>query len=244
MPFGRLRISATRVGDLLAEQHAAAAGLGALPDHDLDGVGLAQIVGVHAVARGQALIDEGLASDRAPPRVMPPSPVVVEVPDCDGAAARAPPWRCAESAPKLMPAMVIGIFRCDRLLGEARAEHDVGRAFLAIAFERIARDRGAEEQQIVEMRHACAWRRRRGCRRCRSRRRGGSRRAYSRRRSPSAAAACRGDAPWLSAPSIGVGVVDVEIVELAGRAVAPELRRHRLAVDAGARRAARASLAT
>ena len=40
----------------------------------------------------------------------------------------------------------------DRLLGEARAEHDVGAAFLAIAFERIARDRGAEEQQVVEMR--------------------------------------------------------------------------------------------
>ncbi len=29
------------VGDLLAEQHAAAAGLGALTDHDLDGVGAA-----------------------------------------------------------------------------------------------------------------------------------------------------------------------------------------------------------
>ena len=40
----------------------------------------------------------------------------------------------------------------DRLLGEARAEHDIGAAFLAIAFERIARDRGAEEQEIVEMR--------------------------------------------------------------------------------------------
>ena len=40
----------------------------------------------------------------------------------------------------------------DRLLGEARAEHHVGRAFLAIAFERIAADRGAEEQEIVEMR--------------------------------------------------------------------------------------------
>ncbi len=46
------------LGDLLAEQHAAAAGLGALADHDLDGVGAPQIVGVHAVARGQELIDE------------------------------------------------------------------------------------------------------------------------------------------------------------------------------------------
>jgi hypothetical protein len=41
----------------------------------------------------------------------------------------------------------------DRLLGEAGAEHHVGTAFLAVAFERIARDRGAEEQQVVEMRH-------------------------------------------------------------------------------------------
>ena len=46
------------IGNLLPEQHAAAAGLGALADHDLDGVGAAQIVGVHAVARGQELIDE------------------------------------------------------------------------------------------------------------------------------------------------------------------------------------------
>src|SRR5215472_7333829 len=38
----------------------------------------------------------------------------------------------------------------DGLLGEARAEPDIGRAFLAIAFQRIARDRGAEKQQIVE----------------------------------------------------------------------------------------------
>ena len=48
------------LGDLLAEQHAAAAGLGALADDDLDGVGLAQVIGVHAVAGGQDLIDEDL----------------------------------------------------------------------------------------------------------------------------------------------------------------------------------------
>ena len=41
------------LGDLLAEQHAAAAGLRPLPDNHLDGVGLAQIIRVHAVARGQ-----------------------------------------------------------------------------------------------------------------------------------------------------------------------------------------------
>ena len=43
-------------------------------------------------------------------------------------------------------------FQLDRLLRVARAEHDIGAAALAIAFERIARDRCAEEEQIVEVR--------------------------------------------------------------------------------------------
>ena len=41
----------------------------------------------------------------------------------------------------------------DRLLGEPGAKPDIGRAFLAVAFQRIARDRRAEKQQVVEMRH-------------------------------------------------------------------------------------------
>ena len=40
----------------------------------------------------------------------------------------------------------------DRLCGEARAEHGLRRALLAIALERIARQRCAEEQQVVEVR--------------------------------------------------------------------------------------------
>src|ERR1043166_4840173 len=40
----------------------------------------------------------------------------------------------------------------DRLLGEARPDGHFGRALLAIAFERIAADGSAEEQEIVEMR--------------------------------------------------------------------------------------------
>ena len=153
MPSGSVRIFATRSADLLAEQHAAAARLRALPDHDLDRVGAAQVVRVEAVARRQALIDQRLRGSGAPPRVMPPSPVVVVVPDRRRRAAERLLRVGADSAPKLMPAMVIGIFELDRLLREARAEHDVGRAFLAIAFERIARQRRAEEHQIVEVRH-------------------------------------------------------------------------------------------
>jgi len=41
-----------------------------------------------------------------------------------------------------------------RLAREATPDHDVGGAALAIALERIARDGRAEEQQVVEMRHA------------------------------------------------------------------------------------------
>ena len=84
---------------------------------------------------------------------MPPSPVVVEVPNSVAARPSAS-LTLAESAPKLMPAMVIGIAELDRLLREARAEHRLGRALLAIAFQRIARQRRAEEHQVVEMRQA------------------------------------------------------------------------------------------
>src|SRR5205807_357469 len=42
--------------DLLPEEDAAAARLGALPDNNLDGVGLAQVVGVEAIAGWEALV--------------------------------------------------------------------------------------------------------------------------------------------------------------------------------------------
>ena len=48
-----------------------------------------------------------------------------------------------------MPAMVIGIASSIGR-GETGADHDVGRAALAIALERVAGDRGAEEHKIVE----------------------------------------------------------------------------------------------
>jgi len=38
------------IGDLVAEQHSAAARLGPLADHDLDRVGAPQVVGIHAIA--------------------------------------------------------------------------------------------------------------------------------------------------------------------------------------------------
>ena len=52
-----------------------------------------------------------------------------------------------------MPAIVIGMSRSSGFAREAVAEHHVGVAALAVALERVARHAGAEEQQVVEVRH-------------------------------------------------------------------------------------------
>ena len=138
------------IGDLLAQQHAAAAGLGALADYHLDGICLAQVVRIHAVARGQILIDQrpGLAA-------------LFRRHAAVTGGGRGAGQRGAASEGFLGTARQRAEahagdgdrdLQFDRLLGEARAEHDIGGAALAIAFERIARDRGAEEEQVVEMR--------------------------------------------------------------------------------------------
>ncbi len=117
MPAGAALVDALRqvahlgdaVADLLAQQHAAAAGLGALPDDDFDRVGLAQVIRVHAVARRQVLVDESLRSGRAPRASCRRRRSSCWCPSRSH-RGRAPPWPGADSAPKLMPAMVIGIF--------------------------------------------------------------------------------------------------------------------------------------
>ena len=157
VPAGRALIDAGRqaphrrhpLRDLLAEQHAAAPRLGALPDH-LDGVGSAQIVRVHAVARRQILIDEDLGMA-----------ALLRRHAAIAGRRRGPGERCAA------PQRLLGFGRqraeahagngdrdleLDRSLREAGANGDPGAAFLAIAFERVARDRCPEEQEIVEMR--------------------------------------------------------------------------------------------
>ena len=138
------------LGDLLAEQHAAAAGLGALADDDLDGVGPAQVVRVHAVAGGQVLVDQGLG--------------VAALLRRHAAVARGGGGARQRRA---APERLLGVGReraeahagdgdrrlqVDRLAGEARAQHHLGAAALAVALQRVAADRGAEEQQVVEMR--------------------------------------------------------------------------------------------
>ena len=58
MPGGSVRISATRSLTFWPEQHAAATRLGALPDHDLDGVGGLQVGQIEPVPGRQALVDQ------------------------------------------------------------------------------------------------------------------------------------------------------------------------------------------
>ncbi len=43
-------------------------------------------------------------------------------------------------------------FQIQRLLGKTIAEHHVGAALLAVAFQRVARHAGTEQQQVVEVR--------------------------------------------------------------------------------------------
>ena len=137
------------VGDLVAEQHAAAAGLGALADDDLDRVGAAQVVGVHPVARGQQLVDEqvGVAA-----LLRRHAAVAGRRRGAD--LARAAPERLLGGRRERAEAHAGDRDRdlqLERLLGVARAQRDGRVAALAVALERIARHARAEEQEVVEV---------------------------------------------------------------------------------------------
>ncbi len=85
--------------------------------------------------------------------VMPPSPVVVDVPHCVAAVPSAS-LTLAESAPKLIPATVIGISISIGRLANRVPSTVLVDALLAIALERIPRDRRGQKDQIVEGRDA------------------------------------------------------------------------------------------
>ena len=210
--------------DFLAQQHAAAAGLGALPHHHLDRIGLAQVRQIHAVARGQILVDQRLEWPRSS-GVMPPSPVVVEVPTAVAPRPSASLALRGERA-EAHAGDGDGNFQVDRLFGEARAQHDIGAATLAIALQRIARDRGAQEQQIIEMRQLAL---RAAAADIVNAGGGGALDfgdACADRRSRKSAAAWRGSAAsGESGHSIGPGIVDVEMIQRAGGAIAREFLR-------------------
>ena len=138
------------VGNLLPEQHTAAAGFRTLPDHDLDRIGFSKIVRVHAVARRQILIDEifrlsalfwrhaAVARRGRRPR-------------CRGAASERFLSVCRQRT-EAHSGNRDRNRKLQRLLRKAIAEHDFRPAFLAISFQRIPRHRCAEKKKIVEIR--------------------------------------------------------------------------------------------
>ena len=80
---------------------------------------------------------------------MPPSPVVVDVPTAVAASPNAS-LTFAESAPKLMPATVIGISNSSGFFAKRVPKHRLGCALLAIALERISRHGRRQKHQIIK----------------------------------------------------------------------------------------------
>ena len=149
-PFRQAAHVSDPFGDLLPEQHAAAAGFCALADHDLDSVGFAQIVRIHPIARWQHLIDQGLG---VRPLFLRHAAVARRRRRSGSGRAAAQRFLCrtGQSA-ETHPGNRDRNLQMNRPLREAGADGDVGRTFFAISLERISAHRRAEKQQVVEMR--------------------------------------------------------------------------------------------
>jgi hypothetical protein len=138
------------LADLVAEQHAAAARLRPLADDDFDRLVGPQMRGIEAVARGQYLIDENV---RLGAFLLAHAAVAGRRAGADGTGTAAE--RTLGIGAERTEAHAGDHDRdlqLDRLLGKASAEGHVRRAALAVAFERVTRDRGAEQHQVVEAR--------------------------------------------------------------------------------------------
>ena len=141
----------------------------------------------------------------------------------DGVAPRpSASLACADSEPKLMPAMVIGIFSWIGFGASRAPSVDVGRR---ISRDSLRADSATSTRRETADRRsaaACAWRRRRGCHRCRCRGTAnlGQRMIVEGRRHRAAACGIRRSGGLHQYAS---DVVDVEMIELARRAVAAEL---------------------
>ena len=180
MPARRALVDALRqrahardaLGDLLPQQHSAAAGFGALAEHDLDGVGLAQVVGVHPVARRQVLVHQVLAL----------AALLGRHAAVAGGGRRAD--RAGAAAQRLLGRARTAHRRtCRRWSPECPGAEDVWRAGRR-ARRRCRSVRGSPPAGSATSTRrgtagrrsgaAAAWRPSRGCRRCRSRRPAGS----------------------------------------------------------------------
>ena len=139
------------VGDLLAEQHSTAAGLCSLTDNDLDRIGAAKVVGVHAVARREQLVHELL---RVAALFFGHAAVTGRRAGADGGRAAAERlFRLRREGAEAHAGNRDRNVELDRVLGVARAERHGRVAALAVALERVARNARAEQQQVIEVRH-------------------------------------------------------------------------------------------
>ena len=134
----------------MTEQHPATARLGTLADDDLDRVGAPQVVGVHSVARRQQLVDElvGVATLLRGHAAVPGRGRSADLRGAPAERLLGGTRQRSEAHPGDRDRDV----EADRFRREPGADHDVGRATLAVALQRVARHAGAEEQQIVEVR--------------------------------------------------------------------------------------------
>ena len=132
----------------MTQQHAAAAGFGALANDDLNRVRLAQIIGVHAVARRQVLIDQlvGMAA------LFRRHAAIAGGGGGARGSCTAPQgfFRWTGQRPKGHARDGDRDIQLDRVFGVQAADGHVRLAFLAIPFERVARNRRAHEQQVVK----------------------------------------------------------------------------------------------
>ena len=154
MPGGSVRMEATRSFTFCPEQQAASARLGSLPDDDLDGIGLAQIGRVEAVARGKHLVHQergGLAllgrhaavarrgrradfGGRPTQGLLGPRRQRAEAHAGDGD----------------------GDVQLERRRTVATAEHRLRLAALPVALQRVPGDGGRQEDEVVEGRELAA----------------------------------------------------------------------------------------
>ena len=138
------------LGHLLAHQVAAEADLAALADEELDGVGQHQVVRVEAVPALDDLVVP-LGRQVALGRDHPALSRAGGGAGHRGALGQRHLGLDRERA-EAHAGDVDRDVELDRLLGEARAQHGLGHALLAVALDHEARERARQEDQLVPVR--------------------------------------------------------------------------------------------
>ena len=147
-PSGSVRCSRDDRRDLGAQQQAAGAGLGALADDDLDGVGHLEVGGVEPVAAGQHLVDEDVGGV---PLFGQHAAVAGGGGDAQTGGGR-PERRLGGLRQRAVrhAGDGDGPVEHDGLGGDPVPQDRAGLAALPVALERKARQRARHEGQVVE----------------------------------------------------------------------------------------------